>query len=219
MAQVSVEDQQGRRTGPREDQDYPNLIENQIPGASYKSGQFFSSVFLNQQGIYTFALIGQTSTSVHVLLSLYNAVSKFYTFFFQGIPMTERSHARLVYNTADQSAIPVLVLDREGNGEIEQIQPTILSPQASNDFVPPTTQIDINDNVLTLSATDNPGGAGVWRTYYTTDGTTRAVYTEPFRLPPDAKIVMAYSEDRAGNLEYPGAVWPVLGCEHGRNQK
>jgi hypothetical protein len=52
-----------------------------------------------------------------------------------------------------------------------------------------------------------------WRgLYISCDGTTRAVYTEPFRLPPDAKIVMAYySEDRAGNLEYPGAVWPVLG--------
>ena len=122
-----------------------------------------------------------------------------------------QSQGQLVYDTADQSTIPVLALDRDGNGNIEQIQPTILSPQASDDIEPPTTQIEINENVVTLSATDNPGGAGVFRTYYTTNGLTRSVYVEPFPLPPDAKIVMAYSEDRAGNMEYPGAVRPILG--------
>jgi hypothetical protein len=211
LAQIIVEDQEGRRIGPGRDPDYPNFVENQIPGASYTPGRVFSSVFLNQPGIYTLTLIAQAPNSVHVSLSLYNAVSKFDTFFFQGVPMTERGQARLVYDTADQTATPILALDRKGNGEIEHIQPTILSPQASDDVVPPTTQIDINDNVVTLSATDNRGGAGVLRTYYTTDGISRSVYTEPFTLPPDAKIVMAYSEDRAGNLEYPGAVRPILG--------
>jgi hypothetical protein len=220
MAQVMVEDQQGRRIGPIEGQDYPYLIENLIPGASYKPGQFFSSVFLTEPGIYTFIFMAprpdqrsvtQASDSVHISLSLYNAVSKFHTFFFQGVPMAERSQARLVYTTAEQSAMPLLALDREGSGEIERIQPTILGPQASEDMVPPTTAIDISDNLVTVSAADNHGGAGVWRTYYTTDGIKRAIYTEPFPLPPDAKIVMAYSEDRAGNLEYPGAVQSVLG--------
>ncbi len=211
LVQVIVEDQEGRRIGHGRDPEFPTLVENQIPGASYSPGQVFSSVFLNQPGIYTFTLIAQTPNSMHVSLSLYNSVSKFDTFFFQGVPMTERGQARLVYDTANQSAMLILALDREGNGEIERIQPVILSPQASDDVVPPTTQIDIKDNVVTLSATDNPGGAGVLRTYYTTDGMSRSIYTEPFTLPPDAKIVMAYSEDRAGNLEYPGAVRPVLG--------
>ncbi len=209
MAQVKVEDQLGRRIGPN--QEYPNLIENQIPGARYNRGQFFSSVFLNQPGVYTFMLIGQFPDSVKVSLGLYNAMGKFYTFFFHEVLMTERGQAQIVYNTADQSAMPVLTLDQEGNGEVVQIQPIILSPQASNDVEPPTTQIDTNDNIATISAMDNPGGAGILRTYYSMDGMTRATYTEPFPLPSDAKIVMAYSEDRAGNLEYPGAVRPVLG--------
>jgi hypothetical protein len=211
LTQVIVENQEGRRIGPSRDPDYPNVMENQIPGASYKPGQFFSSVFLNRPSIYTFTFIAHAPSNVHISLRLYNAVSKFHSFFFQGIPMTERSQARLVYDTADQSAMPVLALDREGNGVIEQISPTLLTPQASDDIVSPTTKIYINDNIVTLSATDNPGGAGVWRTYYTTDGITHSIYTDPFPLPPDSKIVMAYSEDRAGNLEYPGAVYPVLG--------
>jgi hypothetical protein len=218
LAQVMVEDQEGRYIGPSRNSEHPNLVENQIPGAAYTPGQLFSSVFLDQSGTYTFTFITQfPHSSVHISLSPYNAVSKFSTFYFQGIPMTERSQARLVYDTVDQSATLVLALDREGDGEIEQIQPTILSPQASDDIVPPTTQINIeDDDVVTASAADNPGGAGILRTYYSTDGTTHAVYTEPFSLPPDARIVMAYSEDRAGNLEYPGAVRPVLGLSETR---
>ncbi|MDQ3583434.1 MAG: hypothetical protein M3495_18295 [Pseudomonadota bacterium] len=211
VAQLTVEDQEGRRIGPSRDPGYAALIENQIPGATYNPGQVFSSVFLMEPGIYTFKLIAKAPDRVHVSLSLFNAVGKLYAIFFQGVPLTERSQVQLVYDTADRSTMPMLALDRDGNGEIEQIQPTILSPQASNDIAPPTTQIEINDNVVTVSAIDNPGGAGVLRTYYTTDGITRSIYTEPFALPPDAKIVMAYSEDRAGNLEYPGAVRPVLG--------
>ena len=214
LAQLTVEDQEGRRVGPRREPEYSTLVENTIPGATYSPGQVFSSVFLNQPGTYTFMLIAQAPHNMHLSLKRYNSSSKFDTFFFQGIPMIEGAIARLVYDTTEPSTVPVLTVDREGNGESERIQPTILSPQASDDTVPPTTQIHINDNVVIVSATDNPGGAGVLRTYYTTDGVTRTVYIEPFPVPPDAKILMAYSEDRAGNLEYPGAVWPVFGLSH-----
>ncbi len=61
-----------------------------------------------------------------------------------------------------------------------------------------------------LSAEDNPGGSGVLRTYYTTDGSNFSVYRGPFQLAPEAKLVMAYSIDRNGNREYPGAVLPLL---------
>jgi hypothetical protein len=41
--------------------------------------------------------------------------------------------------------------------------------------------------------------------------TTHRAYEGPFPIPADAKVVMAYSEDIAGNLEYPGTARPVLG--------
>lgn len=210
-AQVMVEDHEGRYIGPSRNPDYPYLVENHIPGASYKPGQVFGSVFLDRPGVYSFTFVAQFPTSVHISLGLFNAAGRFHTFFYQNVPMTRQSQARLVYDTDDQSAPPVLELDREGNGNAERIQPTILSPRASNDYVPPRTHLELDGEVVTASATDNPGGAGVLHTYYTTDGTNRIVYGEPFSVPPDAKIVMAYSEDRAGNLEYPGAVRPVLG--------
>jgi hypothetical protein len=209
-ADIIVEDQQGRRIGPLIGQEYRNVYENQIPGASYKPGEAYSSVFLNRPGVYTFTLSTKIPNRVHIYLSVFNAGGKLGTFFFQSVPLIQASQGRIIYNPADSTVAPTLDLDYEGNGAIQQIEPVLLTPEASSDMAPPVTQIYASDNVVTVVAADNPGGAGVLRTYYSTDGVTRAVYTGPFAVPLDARIVMAYSEDRAGNTEYPGAVRPVL---------
>jgi peptidoglycan/xylan/chitin deacetylase (PgdA/CDA1 family) len=57
---------------------------------------------------------------------------------------------------------------------------------------------------VTLAATDNTGGSGVDKTYYTTDGSTpttaSTVYTGPFTVSA-AATVKFFSTDKAGNAE------------------
>src|SRR4029078_5237501 len=59
---------------------------------------------------------------------------------------------------------------------------------------------------VTLSATDNAGGSGVDKTYYTTDGSTpttsSAVYTGPITVPATG-TVRYFSVDLSGNSETP----------------
>jgi len=86
-----------------------------------------------------------------------------------------------------------------------------LDPHESRDILAPKTTISLEDGKVVMIATDDPGGSGVLRTYYTTDGRIFSIYQEPFFLPPEARTVMAFSVDRNGNREYPGAILPVLG--------
>src|SRR5207248_2708638 len=138
------------------------------------------------------------------------AMIKLDTVFFHAIPMTKGSRISFVYNTANPLEGTVIILT--SLGITQKISPTaILNSRESADNIPPRTTITIQDGQVIVSATDNPGGSGVLRTLYTTDARTFSVYREPFPLPSDAKLVMAFSVDRNGNQEYPGAVLPVLG--------
>jgi peptidoglycan/xylan/chitin deacetylase (PgdA/CDA1 family) len=82
------------------------------------------------------------------------------------------------------------------------------------DHTAPTTTIACNGSPcagwyqgsaqVALTATDNPGGAGVDKTYYTTDGSTpttsSSVYAGPFPLA-SSSTVKYFSVDEAGNAE------------------
>ena len=82
-----------------------------------------------------------------------------------------------------------------------------------DDITAPTTTISLagtlvsgwytSGTLVTLSATDNSGGVGVWKTEYSLDGGTNWItYTNPF-APPDADNldILYRSEDYMGNLE------------------
>jgi peptidoglycan/xylan/chitin deacetylase (PgdA/CDA1 family) len=104
--------------------------------------------------------------------------------------------------------------DNAGHAETAHSQ-TITVQQSSSDTTPPTTTISCNGAscsstgytapvTVTLAATDNPGGYGVDKTYYTTDGSTpttsSSVYTGPFTVNQNSTVKF-FSTDLAGNAE------------------
>jgi len=226
--QVEIIDQQGRRIGPYLEhrnvadrptgqlQEHPHLFEISIPGASYQPGRSFTTVMLTQPGIYTCRCHPRTPCVVDIYWSAFNATSMLHTIHFQGIPLSQQSRAQWVFDTSDTYTPPAAavkpILMLEEAGQTQEIPPSaILDTQESRDTLAPRTTISLEQGKVVLSATDHPGGSGVLRTYYTTDARTFSLYQEPFVLPPEAKTVMAFSVDRNGNREYPGAVLPVLG--------
>jgi hypothetical protein len=83
------------------------------------------------------------------------------------------------------------------------------------DNAAPTTTISVNGQApsagfynapvtVSLAATDNTGGSGVDKTYYTTDGSTpttaSTVYTTPFTVSATATVKF-FTTDKAGNAE------------------
>lgn len=106
--------------------------------------------------------------------------------------------------------------DNAGNVEVTKSQ--LIQAAPPPDTTPPVTTIACNGSACTtapydgsvtvsLTATDNAGGWGVDKTYYTTDGSTpttlSTVYTGPFQLSAGAYTVNFFSTDLAGNAEQP----------------
>jgi peptidoglycan/xylan/chitin deacetylase (PgdA/CDA1 family) len=103
--------------------------------------------------------------------------------------------------------------DNKGNAEATKTQVIQVAP--APDTTPPTTAITCNGTTcastnynggvtVTLTATDNTGGTGVDKTYYTLDGsaptTSSTVYTGPFMLAGNTTVNF-FSTDLAGNAE------------------
>jgi peptidoglycan/xylan/chitin deacetylase (PgdA/CDA1 family) len=100
-------------------------------------------------------------------------------------------------------------------GNVEPAHSQVLSVGQNADTTPPTTTMSCNGAAcqssayykpvaVTLTATDNTGGWGVAKTYYTTDGSTpttsSTVYTAPFTINGPATVKF-FSTDLAGNAE------------------
>jgi len=203
--QVEVVDQQGRRVGP-----YPEREEDE--SRRHHSWQGRTLKLQREQGRPT----RQPQELPHLFEVSIPGESMLQTIHYQGIPLNQHRRAQWAFNTSETYAPtaaavrPMMTLEEDGR--TQEIPPTaILDPHESRDILAPKTTISLEDGKVVIIATDDPGGSGVLRTYYTTDGRTFSVYQEPFPLPSEAKIVMAFSVDRNGNREYPGAILPVLG--------
>jgi hypothetical protein len=101
--------------------------------------------------------------------------------------------------------VPRLRLNPRGENHFDEVEPTVLSAQESADSDPPVTRLAIRDGMVTVTANDNDNGSGVFRTWYIVEGETRRLYEGPFPISSSVAAVSAFSEDVAGNLEYPGA--------------
>lgn len=102
-------------------------------------------------------------------------------------------------------------VDKDGDGNYEygfDTSPTL------NDTIAPTSSISLSgttgdngwhksDVVVTLSATDNATGAGIYQKYYSlNNGSTWSVYSSPFTISTEGTTqILYYSEDYVLNKE------------------
>jgi len=215
-AQLDITDDQGRHVGPLSNAQRAGLSELGIPGATYDAGAMpnrpglgFGAAFLGVPDNYTIQLTGLTPTGATLRVTAFTTGDDPpRTFVFQGIPLIEGSTAGVRYDMAAPSPLPTLYVRHPGRAGHTAIHPSVLDPVQASDEDTPKTVIQRVRGQAVVTATD--AGSGVLRTYYTTDARDFRVYEGPQRVSSDAAIVMAFSVDRNGNMEYPGATLPVL---------
>ena len=103
----------------------------------------------------------------------------------------------------------------DARGNVEATKTQVIQVVSAADTTPPTTAISCDGTTcastnysggttVALTATNNVGGSGVDKTYYTTDGSTpttaSTVYSKPFMLAGNTTVKF-YSTDLAGNAE------------------
>jgi len=103
----------------------------------------------------------------------------------------------------------------DNKGNVEATNTQVIQVVPAPDTTPPTATISCDGTTcastnysggttVTLAATDNVGGSGVDKIYYTTDGTTpttaSTVYTKPFMLAGNTTVEF-FATDLAGNAE------------------
>jgi hypothetical protein len=210
FAELSIEDADGRRVGPSRDPDRIGTFDVNIPGVSYNPGQVLSSVFVDRAIACTVTLTTSVGNAVNVYLDLFNDIGSFGTYFFRGVPVAPDAPARLRFDPADHRP-GEFVSDSPDGGDVITTDAITLTRQARQVTKPPTTRLDIVDGTVTVFAEPSSTDCPILEVRVSTDGVTHRVYEGAFPVPEDAKVVMAYSEDVAGNLEYPGVARPVLG--------
>ena len=123
-------------------------------------------------------------------------------------PTTASTRYTAPFTVASNATVQFFSVDTAGNAEV------VNSRLLQFDTVVPTTTISCNGSACgtgwystmqaTLLASDNVGGSGVDKTYYTTNGATpttaSTVYTAPITLAASA-TVKYFSVDKAGNAE------------------
>jgi hypothetical protein len=206
---LEVQDQSGRRLGRSRDPERAAEYEIGIRGANFQPGESFTSVALPDHGIYRLTLTGLHPGVVQLRITGFSKQGRLGTLLYADVPMDPTTHAELVFDTGDEAARPLLTVRGGPAGPSAEYVPLTLSAAESTDEALPRTVLYVEQGRARAVAADE--GSGVLKTYYTTNAERFDEYREPFEVPADAKIVMAFSMDRNGNLEYPGAAFPVLG--------
>jgi hypothetical protein len=198
------------------------VINNTIPSATYELLDQTTTLTLPTTSTYTLTLQQTSTDSDEVRVTDFRTLSNSEDFdpyqraAFVDVPSTVGGIATLAIDYTDGMSSLQLLLDKDGNGTIDQTLPptSVLDQTQSQDYTPPVTTIQISGtkNVMgfyngpvtaTLSATD--AGTGVLKTEYSLDdGITWQTYTAPVHfIAEQVTTFYARSVDNAGNQEYP----------------
>lgn len=209
-AEIHVYDSYGKHTGPTG----TGVIEQSIPGSAY----------FNQGDLTTVGLVGGRTYIIEVVptglgpvdLSLVRSTltETITTNLYLGINVTDQSRIKL---TGDPYVVDTWQLDVTGTGsDLQPVNPTtILLPSTEIDTITPSAVVITLDGFIgqdgwytspvtvTLSATDNAGGAGIARIEYSfnRDGHVR-IYSGPFVVNPEqVRSISAIAVDGMGNTQ------------------
>jgi hypothetical protein len=123
-------------------------------------------------------------------------------------PTTASTVYTAPFTVSATATVKFFSVDNAGNAE------TVKTQGLQIDTVAPTTTISVNGQApaswytaavtVSLAATDNTGGSGIDKIYYTTNGSTpttaSTVYTAPFTVSATATVKF-FATDKAGNAE------------------
>lgn len=165
-----------------------------MPGVSVEAESDDSwSLVLSQNRIYT---VSFTATGKPFQIDLMQGLSNVqprlaYRFLDVDLP----AGTSVILQTVTLSGLPQLVYS--GPGGSGMLWPTSISTPGQVDLTPPAVTIS-GRNLISIAATD--GESGLWRIFYSTDGTSYRLYTEPFAIDPAlVPTVYAFADDADGN--------------------
>lgn len=206
-AALDLYDAANRHSGPMPK--IPFAYEKSIPGAGYEVSNG-AVVAVLPDSVYTIKLTGTQDQGAALLrLNRLSHGKVTESLVFESIPTTTTSVGTLTLDTTDFD--PDLTMKFKYDEQSPEQAIGVLSHLTgaeSEDVLPPVSRITIDTNYLvTITAEDNPGGAGVSQILFSTEDepTTYQVYRDPFQLPEGAGRVTAIALDLAGNAEYPSA--------------
>ena len=110
----------------------------------------------------------------------------------------------ILQSPAEGIGLEWLRYDADGDGDFESIvQPTAeVTGDAAKDITPPNILMEareqVSKSIITLSADDSE--SGVKNIYYSLDGMSYQVYTEPFAVDPGQHpVIYAFADDNVAN--------------------
>ncbi len=196
----------------------PDMIVEAIPGGTYNAIGNTQSFFLNQDGHYQARLnvVGADPVTLRVRTYANDAMSGQAVF-----NVSAPIHAGLQVAFATEGDLGALQLqvDVNADGVFDEVIPpdSFYTGPIASETIPPKTTATIHwaapqITEVTLTAEDQPGGAGVAHTYYrilNEPGSESMIYTAPFTIPLGAELQF-FSDDRVGNTEQIQAIQTVL---------
>ncbi|MGW4873761.1 outer membrane protein assembly factor BamB family protein [Streptomyces chartreusis] len=210
-ATLDITDHEARHLGPHPE--LPALVEEGIPGATLHPDLAITSAFL-PEGRYEVRVTPKKAGVVRLHVRPYRGATALAVLLFREavLQADERAVLHLDAATGTGGEAWLEIRSAEDGSVRDRVAADVLSAVDAADTAPPRTTVTLAGGTVEAMADDGPQGSGVYRTWLTLDGAHHEPYGGgPVPVPDDAVVVMAYSEDGAGNLEYPGWALGALG--------
>lgn len=210
--ELHIYDSLGNHLGPSLEEEIDGrVIEYGIPNAQYNVLGHGKSAFVPAGIDYTVVLIGLDEGTFDLRLRSVAENEIQQTVIYKEVGVLPDSVAHVGLESGSSYRLE-MDLDADGTTDYTVPPTQILDPEESLDVEPPQSTITLEGQkdplgfyqglvTVTITAQDNPGGSGVDKILYSTDGgATVQTYTAPFTVHvDDVQIIDVKAIDRAGN--------------------